>query len=272
MISIIIPTHNRLGPLLRAVDSVLNQSFREFELIVVDDGSQDATLEFLSRYDDSRLRVFSVPHGGVARARNFGVSQARHDWLCFLDSDDVWRRHKLSEQVRYHHRNPERVLSQTDDVWIRNSVRVNKMKKHQVREGDIFAPSLKLCLICCSSVMMKKSIFDAVGGFDESLETCEDYDLWLRLTCQYPVGFVAKPLVTKFGGHADQLSKKFPMMDRYRIFALEKLLQSGLLNEAQTEVTRAELEWKKTILRRGGVSPPVCGTNLRDGKPVPYTK
>ena len=250
MISIIIPTCNRLGPVLRAVDSVLNQSFREFELIVVDDGSEDKTLEFLSRYDDFRLRIFSVPHGGVAKARNFGASQARYDWLCFLDSDDVWRRHKLSEQIRYHSTYPDCVISQTDDMWIRKSVRVNKMKKNLVGEGDIFAPSLKLCLIGCSCVMIKKSVFDAAGGFDESLETCEDYDLWLRLTCRYPVGFVAKPLVTKFGGHADQLSKKFPMMDRYRVFALEKLLRSGLLNEDQVKMTRTELEIKKNILQR----------------------
>lgn len=250
MISVIIPTYNRLGAVLRAVDSVLKQSFRQFELIIVDDGSQDKTLEFLSRYDDSRLRIFSVPHGGVAKARNLGVSKASHDWLCFLDSDDVWRRHKLSEQIRYHSTHPDCVISQTDDVWIRKSVRVNKMKKYQVSDGDIFARSLKLCLIFCSSVMVKKSVFDAAGGFDESLETCEDYDLWLRLTCHYPVGFVTKTLVTKFGGHADQLSKKFPMMDRYRIFALEKLLKSGLLNEGQTVLAQTELEIKKKILKK----------------------
>lgn len=250
-ISIVIPTFNRLGPVLRAVDSVLTQSFTDFELIVVDDGSTDATEDFTRRYNDKRLSYFKIPHGGVAKARNFGVQQAKSEWICFLDSDDVWRRHKLSEQIRYHIANPNCVISQTDDVWIRNSVRVNKMKKHTARAGDIFRESLELCLICSSSVMLKKSLFEAAGGFDESLETCEDYDLWLRLTSHHPVGFVPKSLVTKFGGHADQLSKAFPIMDRYRIKALEKLLASDLLTPTQRILAEIELQRKKNIVAQG---------------------
>lgn len=249
--SIVVPTFNRLGPLSRAVDSVLRQSFGDFELIVVDDGSTDGTQDFIRGYGDQRLKYFQRPHEGVAKARNFGADQARGEWLCFLDSDDVWRRHKLSEQIRYHAANRDMLISQTDDVWIRNSVRVNKMKKHAAREGDIFKDSLKLCLICCSSVMMKKSLFEETGGFDETLPTCEDYDLWLRITAKYPVGFVPKPLVTKFGGHADQLSKKFPVMDSYRILALEKLLRSGTLAAEQALWAEDELGRKRAIVMSG---------------------
>lgn len=251
LVSVIIPTHNRAGKALRAVDSVLNQSFKDFELIVVDDGSTDDTTFWLKGYQDPHLRYFSIPHGGVAKARNFGVNQAQGEWLCFLDSDDVWRKHKLSEQIRYHAANLDCLISQTDDVWIRNSVRVNKMKKHAARAGDIFRESLELCLICCSSVMIKKSLFEKVGGFDETLPTCEDYDLWLRITARHPVGFVAKPLVTKFGGHADQLSKAYPAMDRYRVLALERLIESGHLSDEKRRLTQTIRNEKLAILERG---------------------
>lgn len=252
-ISIIIPTYNRLGMVARAVDSVLNQSFKNFELVVVDDGSTDATEKFIGACKDSRLKYFKTEHRGVAHARNFGVRQSSHDWICFLDSDDVWRRHKLSEQIRFHSQNPDVLVSQTDDVWIRNSRRVNKMKKHEFRAGNLFRESLKICLICCSSVMIKKSLFADAGGFDESLPTCEDYDLWLRITARHPVGFVRKPLVTKFGGHGDQLSKAFPVMDRYRIAVLEKLLASGILSPEQEQWTHDELARKKEIVFKGSL-------------------
>lgn len=252
-VSIIIATYNRPGMTLRAIDSVLNQSFKGFELIIVDDGSSDMTEKFVTSCNDRRLRYFKTDHRGVAHARNFGVHKSKGEWICFLDSDDVWRRHKLSEQIRFHMAHPEIFISQTDDIWIRHGKRVNKMKKHEFREGNLFKESLKLCLICCSSVMLKKSLFWDAGGFDESLPTCEDFDLWLRITARHEVGFVRKFLVTKFGGHADQLSRAFPVMDRYRISVLEKLLLSGLLSTEQELWTREELAIKKTIVQKGSL-------------------
>lgn len=251
VVSIVIPTFNRAGPVCRAVDSVLRQSFRDFEVIVVDDGSTDRTRQWLGRFSDARLACFMIPHAGVARARNVGATRARGEWLCFLDSDDVWREHKLRAQLRAHAQNPGWLISQTDDVWIRNSRRVNKMKNHSCRGGDIFAESLKRCLICSSSVMLRMELFVRSGGFDESLPTCEDYDLWLRLTREHPVGFVAQVLVTKFGGHADQLSKAFPVMDHYRLLALEKLLRLGGLSPSQEDLVRREIALKSAIVANG---------------------
>lgn len=98
---------------------------------------------------------------------------------------------------------------------------------------------------------MPKQLFLEHGGFDENLHTCEDYDLWLRLMVKSSIGFVHKKLVTKFGGHPDQLSKKFPMMDKYRIIALEKLLSQGHLNHHQTELVQNELRVKKDIIAQG---------------------
>lgn len=250
-IAIIIPTHNRQGMVLRAIDSVLNQSYKDFELIVVDDGSTDQTKTWIERERDSRLKYFLTTKKGVAHARNFGVKQTHCDWICFLDSDDVWRKHKLSEQLCFHDQHRGVLISQTDDMWIRNTRRVNKKKQHQIREGNLFQQSLKLCVICCSSVMMKRSLFLDLGGFNESLPTCEDYDLWLKVTARYPVGFVPKILVTKFGGHSDQLSKSFEVMDRYRIRSLENLLAFDLLSSKQREWTQKELLLKKEIVEKG---------------------
>lgn len=236
---------------LRAIDSVLNQSHKNLELIVVDDGSTDKTANYVRRYEDDRIKYVYQKNRGVSAARNLGVSQAQADWICFLDSDDVWRRHKLSEQLRFHDQNRPFLFSQTDDVWIRNSERVNKMKIHEVREGDIFESSLRRCLICCSSVMIKKSLFEDVGGFDENLVTCEDYDLWLKVLAKHPVGFVDKKLVTKFGGHPDQLSKHYSVMDQYRVASLEKLLSSGILSNRQREMVASEILHKKAIIEKG---------------------
>ncbi len=251
LISIIIPTYNRQGPVFRAIDSVLRQSYKDLEVIVVDDGSTDNTALWIKNYTDPRLKYFRAENKGVAAARNFGVEKAQADWISFLDSDDLWLKHKLSEQIRFHDKNRDILISQTDDVWIRDSKRVNKMKKHTIREGDIFEQSLRLCLVCCSSVMMKKSLFCETGGFDESLKTCEDYDLWLRILAKHEVGFIKKALVTKFGGHEDQLSKAFPVMDKYRIYSLEKLLKEDYLSAEQRRQVSEELEYKRNIIDKG---------------------
>lgn len=236
---------------LRAVDSVLRQSYKNFELIVVDDGSEKIHIKpWLERYKDERIQYYKTTHKGVAHARNFGVEKSQADWICFLDSDDLWKKHKLSEQLRFHDKNRDILISQTDDIWIRNQKRVNKKKIHQIREGEIFQDSLKLCLICCSSVMLNKKLFYDVGRFDETLITCEDYDLWLRILAHHKVGFIKKSLVTKFGGHEDQLSKKYEIMDKYRIYALKKLMSYNL-SKTQKQQVQNEIQEKISVIAKG---------------------
>lgn len=251
LISVIIPTYNRAGPVCRAIDSVLRQSFKDFELIVIDDGSTDDTAFWLKTYSDPRLKIITTENRGVSHARNCGAKEAQGEWLCFLDSDDLWRRHKLSEQVHFHAQNRNVLISQTEDIWIRHSERINKMKKHLTREGDIFKESLKLCLITPSSVMIHKNLFWQMDGFDEALPTCEDYDLWLRVTAKHQIGFLPKTLVTKFGGHDDQLSKKYPIMDKYRLFALEKLQSNAALSDEQRTWVAQEMAEKQKIITQG---------------------
>jgi GT2 family glycosyltransferase len=249
LVSVIIPTYNRWPLVGAAVESVLAQSFKDFELIVIDDGSTDGTAQKLGKYGTC-LRLYSQMRSGVSAARNLGVKKARGRYLAFLDSDDLWRPEKLAVQVEFMGRHPVFQICQTEEIWVRNGVRVNPRLIHQKPAGDIFMRSLELCLVSPSAVMMTKDLFDAAGGFDESLPVCEDYDLWLRIAVDHQVALIAEPLVIKRGGHADQLSRSLWGMDRYRVAALQKLLRSGI-GGARREAVLAILRRKVAILARG---------------------
>jgi len=247
----IIPTYNRPQQTIEAVQSVRAQTLHDLDCIVVDDGSTDDTAERLAILDDSRLRIVRQDHRGVAAARNHGVALASSPWIAFLDSDDRWLPRKLERQMAYMAANPSLRISQTDEIWIRRGMRVNPMKKHRKRAGDLFVSSLELCVISPSAVLLARSLFDEVGGFDETFAVCEDYDLWLRITCCETVGFLPESLVVKYGGHEDQLSRSTPVMDRCRIRAIEKILRSGRLNEAQRQAAIDELDRKCHIVAQG---------------------
>lgn len=225
------PTFNRASLLLRAVHSVLEQTHRDLELIVVDDGSTDKTQEVLARTDDARLKVLTQKHQGVSRARNFGIASSKGRMIALLDSDDQWLPRKIERQLEFMHQGGWDI-AQTDEVWIRQGKRVNAKRKHAKKAGWIFAPSLSLCLVSPSAVMFSRDCWDVIGPFDETLPACEDFDLWLRCSLHYPVGFLPQPLVRKYGGHPDQLSRKIIGLDLYRIQSLLNLMKmSGLPQE-----------------------------------------
>lgn len=230
-ISVIIPTHDRLPLLREAVASVLAQSFADFELIVVDDGSRDGTAAALRAEFGPRVEVIETPNRGVSAARNTGAAAARGRWLAFLDSDDLWDPRKLRAQVDHLAARPGRAICQTEEIWVRDGVRVNACRHHAKPEGDVFIPSLDRCLVSPSAVMLRRDVFERAGGFDESLPACEDYDLWLRLARREEFGLVREPLVVKRGGHPDQLSRRYWGMDRFRVAALRKILAEPLSPE-----------------------------------------
>ncbi|MBL3619114.1 MAG: glycosyltransferase family 2 protein [gamma proteobacterium endosymbiont of Lamellibrachia anaximandri] len=225
-ISVIIPTYNRVDTLPRALDSVLSQHLAPDEVIVVDDGSTDETAELISRRYP-QCRYLHQPNQGVSSARNLGIREAQGEWIALLDSDDAWLPQKLQLQSEALKAEPGHLICHTEEIWIRNGVRVNAMHKHAKSGGFIFDRCLPLCAISPSSVILHRSLFDSVGLFDERLPACEDYDLWLRICATEPVLFLSEPLITKYGGHADQLSHKHWGMDRFRIQALEKIVQAG---------------------------------------------
>lgn len=247
-VSVIIPTWNRAPLLVRALDSVLAQRRPPDEIIVVDDGSSDATATLIRRHYP-QVRYLAQANRGVSAARNTGIRAARGDWLALLDSDDAWQPHKLERQLAA--LPPAAVLSHCDELWLRRGVRVNPMRKHAKAGGWIYARCLPRCVISPSAVLLRRAVLATVGLFDETLPACEDYDLWLRLSARFPVHFLAEPLVIKHGGHADQLSQRYPAMDRFRVRALEKMLASGILNAADRHATLTTLIAKLAILETG---------------------
>lgn len=249
-VSVIIPTYNRAVWVAEAVASVLVQTYRDFEVIVVDDASHDDTLERLGRFFPQVTLVRSDSRRGVSGARNLGVRAARGKWLAFLDSDDLWLPEKLDRQMAYLREQPHLIICQTDEIWVRNGVRVTPPMTHRKIGGEIFLPSLRRCLVSPSAVVLRRELFDEMGGFDESLPAAEDYDLWLRIAWRYPVGLVPEPLVIKRGGHPDQLSRQWGL-DRWRIAALQKLLALPDLPVSYREAARRTLREKCRIYAQG---------------------
>lgn len=249
-VSVILPTYNRNRFLRRAVASVLCQTFREVELIVVDDGSTEDVEAALSAYRH-RLRLITTPHRGPSAARNEGIRVSQGTHIAFLDSDDVWLPEKLAVQTAFFRNMPRARICQTQEIWIRNGVRVNPMKKHEKLSGNIFKNCLDLCIVSPSAVMLHRELFDRFGLFDESMQACEDYDLWIRISPHYPVYLLEPPLVVKHGGHEDQQSKRIKQLDRLRIKAICKALESGGLTDGQYGLARQALEKKCRIYGQG---------------------
>jgi len=249
-VSVVVTTYNRAYILGEAINSVLSQRYKDLELMVIDDGSTDETKEVVSSYIP-RLTYIHQAHKGVSAARNRGIDHAQGDYFAFLDSDDLWLPNKLCLQMKFMENHPDALICYTEEIWIRRGVRVNPMKKHKKYSGMIFEHCLPLCMVSPSSVLITRSLLEEVGGFDEGLEVCEDYDLWLRISARYPIYLIDTPLIIKRGGHEDQLSKKMSGQDRFRIKALVKLLEGDCLSPHQRELAWKELNRKCEIYGKG---------------------
>jgi glycosyltransferase involved in cell wall biosynthesis len=252
VISVIIPVYNRRRWVGRAIRSVRSQSLTNCEILVVDDGSTDGTAEGVDTEFGTDVRLLVQPvNQGVSAARNYGIRQSRGEWLAFLDSDDEWMPEKLSSQLPELSSTGYRVCH-TNERWIRNGVRVNQHKHHQKHGGNIYLQALSICAMSPSSIIIHRSVFDDVGLFDEGLPACEDYELFLRVTNKYPVAYLDDELIVKYGGHGDQLSRAHKAMDRFRVYALDKILRSQNLSDpGKVAATRAMLLKKANIVHRG---------------------
>lgn len=253
LVSVILPSFNRAWALKDAVDSVFSQDYPHIELIVIDDGSTDHTQKLLEEYKNeykNELIVLTQENSGVSAARNAGIKNSRGAFVALLDSDDTWDKRKISCQVAFFKRHPEALICQTEEIWIRNGKRVNPKVKHKKPSGMIFDPSLNLCLVSPSAVMMRKKLFDMKGYFNEEFTVCEDYDLWLRVSSTLPVFLIDEPYTIKRGGHKDQLSS-LHSQDKFRIRSLLALLESGSLTQDQAEKAKTVLKKKCTIYGNG---------------------
>jgi glycosyltransferase involved in cell wall biosynthesis len=253
MLTIIIPTYNRLKLLKCALDSVFRQTYREFQLIVVDDGSSDGTGDYVQSLNNpGTLDYLRIPHCGLpGEVRNAGARRAIGEYLAFLDSDDLWKPKKLARQIAFFQENPEYRLCHTREIWQRGDRTVSQAGQRHRRSGDVFGDALRKCIIGPSTVMMRRGLFEAAGGFREELEIAEDYELWLRITARFPVGYIDDPLVIKRAGHADQLSEKYGQIEIFRIRALLLNLEEERFRGKRRELAAGELVRKCRIYARG---------------------
>ena len=258
-VSAVIPTFNRGHCLLRAINSVLAQTAPVDEIIVVDDGSDDKTYDLLVKSEllDMRgqlpnIRYLYQENKGVSAARNLGIKEAENEYIALLDSDDAWAETKIERQaLKLEKKNFSCRITHTEEIWLKDGQRINPKKKHKKSGGFIFEKCLPLCCISPSSVLLHRTLFDEYGFFDDTLPACEDYDMWLRLCAFEEVLFVEEALTIKYGGHADQLSRAFWGMDRFRVQALEKLINSGKLSKTQRSQALEMLVKKIEILLLG---------------------
>ena len=254
LISVVIPSYNRLPLLQQAVESVWRQTCDQVELILVDDGSTDGTEEFGEALaaDKPNVHYLRLEHSGrPGQVRNAGAGLARGKYLAFLDSDDLWQPEKLARQLDFFEQHPEIRICHTREVWLRSGKEVSQAGQRHARSGHIFSDALRKCIIGPSTVMLERSLFEELGGFREDLEIAEDYELWLRLTARVPVGYIDNPLVIKRGGHADQLSEKYGQIEIFRIRALQDLVESGCFIGEHKRLARAELARKCRIYAAG---------------------
>ena len=242
MIDIIIPSYNRKPLLKRAVHSVYNQTYKNWRLFIVDDGSTDGTS--LQDYGRKAKILRLSKNKGVSFARNYGIKNTQADWIAFLDSDDEWKENKLEKQVQFLHKNPSAVLIHCNELWIKNGRILNQKKHHKKRGGRIFYFCIDLCCISPSAVLIKRSVFEELGLFREDFPVCEDYEFWLRLSARYEVSFLDEVLLVKYGGRPDQLSTRFYAMDYWRIKALIPFLGSKLLSGQE------QVKLKNTLLKK----------------------
>ena len=229
LVSVIIPTYNRAYLLPKAVESVLSQTFKDIELIVIDDASTDYTPELIRRYiEKSSIPIFywkNKERLGPAASRNIGIKLAKGKFIAFLDSDDWFLPAKLEKQVEFFWKNPSYYLVQTEERWYKQGRRIFPKKIHRKAKGYFFHRAVRLCVVSMSTVMVKKELFKEVGLFDPAFPVCEDYEFWLRVSLKFPVGLIEEELVEKDGGRPDQLSAT-KGLDYYRTLALIKIFKN----------------------------------------------
>ena len=207
-VSVIIPTYNRAHLVGRAIRSVLNQTYQDFEIIVVDDGSTDNTEEVVKSFNDPRIRyIRHEKNRGGSAARNTGIRAARSEYIAFLDSDDEWLPEKLEKQVLIFSDDQIGLVYTGRRVIDSRSGRCLSEKIPEI-EGDVYKQLLEGDFIgTCSSVMVKKGILEGIDGFDETLPSRQDWDCWLRVARNHQVACVKEVLVIQRIGHA-QISSK----------------------------------------------------------------
>ena len=250
-ISVIVPTYNRADLLPQALASVLGQSYGDFELLVVDDGSTDNTADVVARIGDSRIVTIAQEHSGLpAVGRNTGMRRAAGTFIAFLNSDDLWLPDKLAQQVVLMEANPVLGLSYTNCYRFTDDPTRHEptplLRPQDMLSGDVFDQFYGRPKIPNLTVMIRSAVVADVGYFDEDpqLKANEDYEYWLRIAARYPFGHITAPLAL-YRAHSGGISKAAVASGRSKLCMIEKL--DRLYPETTTRLAAKRRRWLASV-------------------------
>jgi glycosyltransferase involved in cell wall biosynthesis len=225
-VSVVIPAYNAMAYLPAAVETVLNQTFSDFEVLIVDDGSVDPIAAWVAALTDPRIQLIRQTNQGLSAARNTGIRQAQGDYVAFLDADDLWAPTKLAQQVQCLDADPNVGLVHTAmllvDVQGRSTGRVMTAEL----AGSVWSRLVIWNGIACPSVMVRRDCFDRVGQFDQTLRSLEDWDMWLRLAAEYEFAVIPAPLAY-YRQVPHSMSKNCQVMEASFHTLIEKAFRSA---------------------------------------------
>lgn len=209
LVSVIIPTYNGSRFIRETIQSVLDQTYNNLEIMVVDDGSTDDTSLIVKSITDQRITYIQQKNAGVSPARNHGIAVSKGDYIAFLDHDDVWLPCKLEKQLSLFEQNPKVALIYSDVFIINENNFIIGKYSHKIKffRGRIFKELFSSCFITILTVVIKKSVFLEVGPF-LPYKICEDYDLLLKCAAEYPIDYIDEPLA-KYRVHGSNYSKNY---------------------------------------------------------------
>ena len=252
-VSVVIPTYNRSKLLKKAIKSVLDQTFKDFEVLVVDNASQDDTKEMIASLKDPRIKVCGIQnHGVIARSRNHGMRNAAGEYIAFLDDDDLWLPDKLEKQVSYLETHPEYHLVYTP-VWTtdENDVRKELLEiRRSPAEGDLFYELVRGNYIAQTTVLMRRGLLSEIGSFNEdpAYRSIEDYEYWLRVSLKRGIGFIGEPLAL-YRVHSGGISKSVNESALNQMVLKKFLGEPGIRNKKPIEERINSLYCKSAIYR-----------------------
>jgi glycosyltransferase involved in cell wall biosynthesis len=225
-VSVIIPCYNAMPYLSETVDSVLRQTYTNFEIIIIDDGSSDKTVEWASQLTDPRIKLISQENKGAAGARNTGIANSQGEYIAFLDADDLWEPTKLEKQVQCLDKNSSVGLVHTWIAFVDAHGKPTGKIMTTDGEGNIWKQVAEYNPVRCGSTsMIRRCCFETVGLFDQSLRFVEDWDMWIRIASRYTFGLVKEPLVC-YREHPNNKSKNYEKLLQSLCQIIEKSFQS----------------------------------------------
>ncbi|AFY58142.1 glycosyl transferase [Rivularia sp. PCC 7116] len=225
IISVVVPAYNSQSTILETIDSVLGQTFSDFELIVINDGSTDNTLEILTSVKDTRLKVYSYPNGGLPAARNRGIARASGEFISFIDADDLWTPDKLELQIQALQKNPSAGVAYSWTICMGNNGESFHPGVSESYQGNVYANLLVGNFIASgSNVLLRKETIESAGYFDESLKSSEDWDYWLRLAPKWDFVVVPKPQII-YRLSSGAMSSNLDVMEKYQTLVLKRAFE-----------------------------------------------